>query len=421
MNVNEVKYAEIESRWFCPEKIIGREKEKKQLEEWTKDVFTTPLITSYEAGTGKTTTVKWFLDNKLSDFIPIYILCRETGTTNSTLKHITDLLIGKTGMKFVGSRKVNSDMYKYLREVLLSGKKIIICLDELDALIEKENNDDLLNMLLHIKLETPQGKLGLILISNDYRISSKFSQITNSRLREISMLFGKYGIDEAIKILIYYMRDYGIVENLIPKDENSKEFAKKKRMIFDFVRQMDSGDIRKILGSFITWVKKCDKELDMNVLTENFFDEIAKKDCTAILRECNKDEQLIILALIKSEIDLKDKNDTSFTGKKYSKHHLYTTHERLYRYYEGISNKIGHKPLSLRRFRDLTNYLEKRKKIIDSWKRGLGRGKGTIGYYVLDDVMKDYFETIVAILTENLNISPDYIFGVDCSHLVVNR
>jgi len=414
--LNYTKIHEIEKMDFTPDKIIQRTEEKGVLEDWAKDEYKDNLlIISQDAGTGKTSIMKWFLKNRLPDYKKVYVLCRKTETNHETLKAIGELLSAETGME-MQYKKTHHDVMKYLEKVLEKGHKIVICLDELDYLIDNEKNDNFLCSLLHLQKEKPNGELVFVLISNDYYIRNKFSYITLSRLNELMLHFNPYKTGESAEILKYYIRDFGLLQK-----EYVPENAVLMPLLLNFIKQLAIGDMRKIMLSFIKWAKKCKTGLDLSVLSDKFFDDVLKEEIVMSIENMGNEEKLILLGLLKSEIDCTDYKEDVESGKKLKRKFYKTTFERLYRYYKEVCFRTKTAPLKIRRFKFYLYRLIERRRMIDVCKTGRGRGKGMYGIYVLNDFLEKYNSEIIEKLLKELNISKEYFYNTNQSMMMTSK
>lgn len=412
--LNYEKLLELENRNFVPEEIIGREEEKKWLDSWSRNPHKENLlITSYDSGTGKTTIVKWFFKNKLKDYKTVHVLCRDTETNHSTFKAIGEDIELKTGIK-LEHKKTHYDIVKYMKKVLSEGNKIIVCLDELDYLINNEKNDNLLCSLLHIQEEKLNGELIFILISNDYWIRKNFSHITLSRLGENMIPFDKYKVGEGAEILKYYIKIFGLLnKEYLPNDNELVP------LLINFIKKIpSSGDMRKIIKSFIIWVKKCDEKLDPTKLDDSFFYEIMQIEIYKLIDSMAMEEKTILLSLFKSEIDSKDFSDAKEKGKKMPERYYRTTFNRFYNYYNEICKKTNIKPLKKRRFKHYLYELINKKRVIDVCRFSYGRGRGMRGFYTPSNIFDDYFDNVIEKILTEFGISRDYIYNTKRYELI---
>lgn len=410
MILNAIKACEIESQSFIPEKIVERKLERKAFEEWSKAPYKDNLLLiSHESGTGKTSTVKYFFKNHLAEYRKIYILCRDTITNHKTMRAIAEQLELMTGIK-MGRKKDHYDLVSYIKKVLSTGEKIIICLDEIDYIIDNEGNDDLLNSLLHIKEQKPAGDLVFILISNDFFIRKKFSPITISRLGHTIIPFNGYKAGESAEILKFYIKDFGLIEKeFLPQYDGEL-----MHILLLFVRKVNLGDMRRTLKCFIMWASKCDYSLDLNKINDNeFFDEILKNEMGEMLKNLNQDEITILLSLIKSDIDLKDADDVSFSGKRPPKTSTYNGFERFYKYYKFICGLQKIAPLAERRFRFYLKELMDKKHLIYITRISYGKSRGMRGRYELEDTVRQFKPDVIKFLCQETGINQNTLYSLN--------
>ncbi|MEM4134217.1 MAG: AAA family ATPase [Candidatus Micrarchaeia archaeon] len=157
------------------------------------------LITG-PTGSGKTSCTKYVL-NQLTEFsqtpIAIYINCWNFTTSNAVLSEIAERLklpLPRRGIAF-------DEIFKRIKEYLvLNNKILIVVLDEVDRLIA--NNSTEILYYLSRGDELANGRVSVIVISNDDEIAAKLDERIRSSLLESRIKFEKYNAFQLKKILM---------------------------------------------------------------------------------------------------------------------------------------------------------------------------------------------------------------------------
>jgi len=135
------------------------------------------------SGTGKTTITKWILENYFKE-ISAYVNCWKYRTTHEVLKEILlELQIPVHG------REPTGELTKAL-EKIMTKRKIIVCLDEVDRL----DDFDLLYLLA-------RSGCGLILISTRCHVLVNLATRIRSSLALINVEFPSYETSELYDII----------------------------------------------------------------------------------------------------------------------------------------------------------------------------------------------------------------------------
>jgi len=154
-------------------------------------------------GTGKTTLVKWILENHFQE-ISAYVNCFRFRTTKEIMKEI----LFKFG-SVAKETEETSALFKMLEE-LGSKRRAIICLDEVDQ-IKASDKDELLYNLTGIGC-------GLILISN--KLPTQFydlDQRVRDRLNLHDIEFPEYSLSELFDIC-KDRREFAFVPGTLPDE-----------------------------------------------------------------------------------------------------------------------------------------------------------------------------------------------------------
>lgn len=404
--LDEIKKLDIQSGDYLPDKIVDRDEELKRLKEWSKKGFgRNILITSPESGTGKTVTVKWFMNNRLDSGVGHgYVLCDERSPYD-LYKEIAEVIEMKTGIE-IESKRSKGDLSRYIRSVFEDGDiEFLLCMDEIDYTVN-QYDDGILSSLLHIQREVP-GNLHLMLISNDAGLKNKLQRKVRSRLNEISIIFNQYYAGVGAEILKYYIYEEGLI-----KEEHREPKEQLQPKLIKFVKKIATGDMRKILQYFIIWAERCKDRLDLSRLNEDFFKEIEKKEIVEIINNLSMNEKEILLALIKSKIDEEDFKQSNPDARRYPNKFGVTDRKRLRNYYTWVCDKVGEEPIKKRQFKHYAKQLQTKGLILIE-RKGLGQGKGMLGLYFIDSDVQQYFREIIRNLSRDVGIDMDELFNIN--------
>lgn len=172
---------------FVPSRLFHREGQIREIERCLKPALKNRRIENIfllgTSGTGKTTTIKWILENYFKD-ISAYVNCWKARTNYEVLKEILLTL-----QIPVHGREPTSELIKKL-EKQTKKRRIIVCLDEVDRL----KDIDLLYILA-------RGNCGLILISTSYHSLLYLTTRIRRSLSLAEIEFPAYKSDEIFDIL----------------------------------------------------------------------------------------------------------------------------------------------------------------------------------------------------------------------------
>ena len=181
--VNEDVLTEV----FIPDRLFHREGQIRQIERCLKPALKNSPIENIfllgVSGTGKTTVMKWILENYFKD-ISAYANCWKSRTIYEVLKEVLLTL-----QLPIHGREPTAELIKKL-EKRAKKKRIIICLDEVDRL----KNIDLLYILA-------RSNCGLILVSTSYHSLLHLTTRIRRSLSLSEIEFPAYRAEEISDIL----------------------------------------------------------------------------------------------------------------------------------------------------------------------------------------------------------------------------
>lgn len=237
--VNEDVLTEV----FIPERLFHREGQIRQIEKCLKPALKNKPIENIfllgVSGTGKTTVIKWILENYFKD-ISAYVNCWKSRTNYEVLKEILLTL-----QIPIHGREPTSELIKKL-ERRSKKKRLIICLDEVDRL----KNIDLLYVFA-------RGNCGLILISTSYHSLLNLTTRIRRSLSLSEIEFPAYRAKE-ISDILNERAEYALKPSAIDKS------------MIKMIALASVGDAR--VG--IEILRKASKKADSNNLNKIGFKEV---------------------------------------------------------------------------------------------------------------------------------------------------
>ncbi len=313
---------------FLPEKLLHRETEIESLSFCFKPILSgkkpVNAVVLGSPGTGKTVSAKFVL-SQLEEFSDraksLYVNCFEFNTRNSVLFLLANFVGAPTPRRGLATDEIYSRMMDYLKKCDFIP---VIVLDEADQLTSKEEGSKLLYDLLRM-VESEKIRLGLVLISNDFLITSGLDSRVKSSLSPETIVFEKYSPMQ-LKDILNERVVHAFFPDVLDKDVINVAAARSAKL---------GGDARIGIESLLKAGRIAEKENSSNVSVVHLKNAFSAMD-SALLSKAfpflSKQEK-ILLELI------------SFFGGVYS--------GELFKEY---SKKKGH--LELRQFRSTISKLE---------------------------------------------------------------
>ncbi|MBU2476740.1 AAA family ATPase [Candidatus Micrarchaeota archaeon] len=205
---------------FLPESLPHREKEIEALSFCFKPVLLgkkpVNAVVVGSPGTGKTVSSK-FVFSQLEEFSgrakSLYVNCFEFSSRNAVLFLLANFVGAAIPRRGLATDEIYSRMLEHLKKADFIP---IIVLDEADQLISKEDGSKLLYDLLRVT-ETEKILLGLVLISNDFDLTSSLDSRVKSSLSPESIVFEKYYPAE-LKDILNERAEFAFMDNVLEKD-----------------------------------------------------------------------------------------------------------------------------------------------------------------------------------------------------------
>src|SRR5713101_6110061 len=159
-----------------------------------------------KTGTGKTAVVK-YIENEFRKADGarmvqyLYLNCEIVDTPYGVLQSIGNKFIENFHQRIPFTGLSTDRVYSLLLEKLDEEKRVVIvALDEIDKLVQK-NGDDILYQLLKINDDLSKARVSLIGISNNLKFTEYLDPRVRSRLADEKMVFPPYNADELYDIL----------------------------------------------------------------------------------------------------------------------------------------------------------------------------------------------------------------------------
>src|SRR6059036_2569674 len=195
---------------YLPEKLPHRESHIGQLAQILvtalKGERPSNVLIFGKTGTGKTAVVK-YIENEFRKADGarmvqyLYLNCEIVDTPYGVLQSIGNKFIENFHQRIPFTGLSTDRVYSLLLEKLDEEKRVVIvALDEIDKLVQK-NGDDILYQLLKINDVLSKARVSLIGISNELTFTEYLDPRVRSRLADEKMVFPPYNADELYDIL----------------------------------------------------------------------------------------------------------------------------------------------------------------------------------------------------------------------------
>lgn len=201
---------------YVPDKLQFRDEETKTIAQTLsvalKGSRPSNLLLFGKPGTGKTAVVKYVIDNfikkaskmKMNIHVP-FINTKFANTAYKVLYEIAeDMQINKAGKEYqvyftgLSLGEATDRILEYIKQQQLH---VILVLDEIDSLVDKNGDDILYNFTRANERITEGGFISLIGISNSLTFKDKLDPRVRSSLSEEELIFNPYKINQLQKIL----------------------------------------------------------------------------------------------------------------------------------------------------------------------------------------------------------------------------
>jgi cell division control protein 6 len=198
---------------YVPERLPFRERELEQLIHYFSSVvrdekpFHTRVVITGAVGTGKTSLAKLFgmtaeKEGRKNGYNVkyVHINCRKQGTAYAVLAKISEeLCIGLPKRGF----SIAEMLAAVMKSLNATGTRVILCLDEVEALISKEGAEPLYSLTRAMEDEAGGNMVSLIVVLRDPEFLKRFDPSTASSLGNTVIHLEEYGFDQLLEILRY--------------------------------------------------------------------------------------------------------------------------------------------------------------------------------------------------------------------------
>src|SRR6059036_3324904 len=287
-----------------------------------------------KTGTGKTAVVK-YIENEFRKADGarmvqyLYLNCEIVDTPYGVLQSIGNKFIENFHQRIPFTGLSTDRVYSLLLEKLDEEKRVVIvALDEIDKLVQK-NGDDILYQLLKINDDLSKARVSLIGISNELTFTEYLDPRVRSRLADEKMVFPPYNADE----------------------------------LYDILAAQEHGDARRALDLLRVSAELAERQGEEHITEEHVQRAKNKIELDTVIEAVKSlptQSKLILLGILLNE----EIGNTKLTTGE-----VYTT-------YRDLSRKTGVTPLTQRRVTDLISELDMLG-LVHARVRSFGRGGRT--------------------------------------------
>jgi len=325
---------------YTPEKIYHRDEQIQQLASIIAPLLRlerpSNLFIYGKTGTGKTVTVR-FVAHQLRKVaqeknIPVkivYVNCKLKKIVDTEYRLIAQL-IREFGKTIPPTGLPTDEVYNIFYSTIDTVKQVIvIILDEIDQLVEKNGNDIMYN-LTRMNSELKHAQVALIGISNDLNFTNMLDPRVRSSLSEEEIIFPPYNAVQLQEILVQRCRD-AFHENTVEEGvlEKCAAFAAREH-----------GDVRRALELIRVAGELVEREHASRIslkYLDQAEEKIEKDTMVDAVKGQPRQFQLTLYSILSIGVQ---KKEAIFTGE-------------IYDVYTQLCGKTGMRPLTQRRVSDI--------------------------------------------------------------------
>jgi cell division control protein 6 len=339
-----------------------------------------------KTGTGKTLVVQHTLDNltKVAEgrevpIIPIYLNCKMRKVADTQYRLIAHITREKFNENLPITGLPTEEIYAaFLRAVDTKKQIVILVLDEIDQLMDKEG-DELLYNLTRINAELKNAQITIVGISNNANFISVLDPRVKSSLAQEEMFFPPYNALQIQDILKQRAQEAFLADAVAPGVlEKCAAFAAR-----------DHGDARRALDLLRVAAELAERSGAGQMGTEHLDHAEQKIETDRIFEIIKTQPQQYQTTLYAVYSICTRKKQLVFTGE-------------VYDLYQQLCDKVGLRPLTQRRISDIIGELDMlgiiNAKVISKGRYGRTR---EIAISTTEDLATQVLKT----LTEELGIS----------------
>jgi archaeal cell division control protein 6 len=331
---------------YVPEKLPFRDRESTSIAQTLSIAFRhgrpSNLLIFGKPGTGKTAVIKNVIEhliNKAKDLnihITVPIVNGKTANTSYKVLYEIAEAMGinqehkKLQVHFTGLSmgEATDRILEYIRQKNL---KVILVIDEIDSLIDKNGDDILYNFTRANEQISSDQFISLIGISNSLTFKDKLDPRVRSSLSEEELVFNPYTIDQLKQILIDRCK-LAFQNDSIPLATINLCAAMAGR---------ETGDARKAIDLLRVAAEVAERK-GVNTVEESYIriaqEKIDRDTNHEVLKNSTTHTKIVILSIINS-------NNDSNTG-------------QIYDTYTHLCNQLQQEPLTQRRITQIISELD---------------------------------------------------------------
>lgn len=295
-----------------------------------------------KTGTGKTLVAQHTVDQLAAvakgrevPVIPIYLNCKMKKVADTQYRLIAHITRENFNENLPVTGLPTEEIYAaFLRAVDTKKQILILILDEIDQLMDKEG-DDMLYNLTRINTELKNAQISIIGISNNANFITMLDPRVKSSLSQEEMFFPPYNalqIQDILKQRAAEAFAQGAVTAGVV--EKCAAFAAR-----------DHGDARRAIDLLRVAAELAERSSASKVTTEHLDRAESKIETDRIFEILKTQPQQYQAALYAIYSICSKKKDQVFTGE-------------VYELYQGLCGKVGLRPLTQRRISDIVGELD---------------------------------------------------------------
>lgn len=331
---------------FAPETIPHRKEQTDQLAKILAPSLRgerpSNVFIYGKTGTGKTLVTQHTLSQLVKvasgremPIVDIYLNCKMKKVADTQYRLIAHITREKFNENLPITGLPTEEIYSaFLRAVDNKKQVILLILDEIDQLMDKEG-DDLLYNLTRINTELKNAQLAIIGISNNANFINNLDPRVKSSLSQEELFFPPYNALQLQDILKQRAAE-AFTENVIAPGVLEKCAAYAAR---------DHGDARRAIELLRVAAELAERSNQPKVGMENLDQAESKIETDRVFEIIKTQPQQYQTTLYAIYSICADKKNQVFTGE-------------VYELYQAVCNKVGLRPLTQRRISDIISELD---------------------------------------------------------------
>ncbi|MEM4239969.1 MAG: ORC1-type DNA replication protein [Candidatus Woesearchaeota archaeon] len=295
-----------------------------------------------KTGTGKTLIVKHTIDQlslvatgRQVPVVPLYINCKMHKVADTQYRLIAHITREKFNENLPITGLPTQEIYAaFLRGADSKKQILLLVLDEIDQLMDKEG-DDLLYNLTRINTELKNAQLSIIGISNNANFINTLDPRVKSSLSQEELFFPPYNALQ-IQDILKQRAEEAFLKGAISQGVIEKCAAFAAR---------DHGDARRAIELLRVAAELAERSGSLKVTTDHLDQAESKIETDRIFEIIKTQPQQYQLALLAIYSICSKKQEQVFTGE-------------VYDLYQSLCSRVGLRPLTQRRISDIVGELD---------------------------------------------------------------